>query len=78
MSDPADTRPWQPPNLSGRALKREEPAGPDPDALRREAFEAGYAEGLAAGRARGGPRVPPPAFPRVAVLESVLLTMIAS
>ena len=53
MSDPADTRPWQPPNLSGRALKREEPAGPDPDALRREAFEAGYAEGLAAGRARG-------------------------
>jgi len=53
LSDPADTRPWQPPNLSGRPVKREEPAGPDPDALRREAFEAGYAEGVAAGRARG-------------------------
>ena len=53
MSDPADTRPWQPPNLSGRAVQREEPAGPDPEALRREAFEAGYAEGVAAGRARG-------------------------
>jgi flagellar assembly protein FliH len=53
LSDPADSRPWQPPSLSGRAVKREEPAGPDPDALRREAFEAGYAEGVAAGRARG-------------------------
>ncbi len=53
MSEPADTRPWQPPNLSGRAVARDEPAGPDPDALRREAFEAGYAEGVAAGRARG-------------------------